>query len=183
MKKSDKILVSCTILIMIVTLIVAFTFAFLGYDTKQEDPNIYKTSCYKISYSENVEGVTIENAYPISDEEGLSQDPYEVTITNNCQTAMTYNVLLNVQNSSTTDESLIRIGINDTAYDLIEFSKVDAMTTDSKYAYNIKTDTVAVGESKTLKFRSWLGPQVTIGNGENSRFVNKISVDITNIIN
>ena len=179
MKRSEKILTFCTILIMLLTLLFASAYAYLGYESKQQNKNNFKASCYDITYDEKVDGVTLYNNYPISDEAGLAQEPYSLTLTNNCEYSLNYNLYLNVMNESTTDNSLLRIGINGIAADLTNFTRADANVEDARIAYNLKTGSIKSKESITLNINSWMAPTVTTGFGENSQFVNKISVEIT----
>ena len=67
MNKKNKILIFSTIIVMVLILIFAFAYAYLGYNAKQEKDNVYKVSCYDVTYDESLEGVTLENAYPVSD--------------------------------------------------------------------------------------------------------------------
>jgi len=178
MYKKNKILIFSTVIVMVLILIFAFTYAYLGYNAKQEKDNVYKVSCYDVTYDESLEGVTLENAYPVSDEVGLNQTPYTLKLTNNCSYSLNYNIYLNVLEDSTTDDSLLRIGVNGVASDLTSFDVVAPTIKNTKNAYKIMNGSIATNKTIEVNVTSWMSSAVTNDTGENSQFVNKISAEV-----
>ncbi len=202
MKKNEKIIIFISVICMVGFLLFATTYAFFSYNKKQDEENVYKTGCYNIVYDETRTGVTVENAFPVSDENAKARaksgklTPYELKITNNCKANMSYNVILNVLNGSTTSNDYIRVGLrsatNDTAISSIDYeakglkagssdslAEATPNITESNKAYILKSETLNSGESITYQFVSWMSSTVVDGQGENTQFLNKISVDVT----
>ena len=51
-------------------------------------------ACLQIELEENETGFTMENAWPISDEEGINLDGYHFNVINTCEEAVTYQIVL-----------------------------------------------------------------------------------------
>ena len=50
---------------------------------------------------QDANSISLSNAYPIPDEEGISLTPYTFTITNTCETYASFQINLEILNTST----------------------------------------------------------------------------------
>ncbi len=185
MKKSERIIISCTILIMVLVLIISSTYAFFSYDSEQKELNEFAAPCYDVTYAQKgKDNVQILNAYPSTDEEGLKQTPYTVTVTNNCPNTITYNTIMNVTEDSTTPNNLMKVGVtHDSEDEILELKNItpDETSSEFPYRYILTTDSLEQGKSKTYDFRAWMNENVKITdeeNGLNTSFINKISIEL-----
>ena len=178
MKKIGKVLAMLVVVIMLVVLLLGYGFAYFSYTAKQPNPNKFKASCYNITYGENNEGVHIENAYPIQDNDGLKQNPYTITLTNNCDIALSYFVYMEILNTSLMNEDYVRIAYNDEINDLRSYSTSTGHVNGSHHSYLLKESTLAQGASVTINIRNWIKSSVTDDYAEDDFFENKIFVDM-----
>ena len=69
--------------------VIGLTYAYWSRTLTQEDENLVYSDCLKLEVSWGSGGFTLDNAYPMTNEELVkdffpSQEPYTFTITNNC---------------------------------------------------------------------------------------------------
>ncbi len=143
--------------------------------------NIY--DCFTISYQETKgNGVTLEHGYPQTDEDGMQNSPYEITIKNTCETIATYNVILNKENSSTLDEQYLKVAVGDSYKNLNEY---ETTTTQSISGFNtaasyiIGTGVLTPDTTKIIDVRSWMDEDTSVANGTNKEFTFKITIEAT----
>ena len=123
-KKQIAIIVVAITLIITVT---TFTYALWSRTHIQTGVNTNTYACFEIAYEETNNGVTMENGYPQTDEQGMQNDSYEVQITNTCSTAAAYNVILNKEGTSTLEDDYLKVAVDE------EIQKLsDAQTVDTK---------------------------------------------------
>ena len=178
--KISKGLRICVFIVLIVVLILGLSYGYMSFSSSQEEANLLKSACFDVTYQEDVEGVNMKYYIPISDEDAMKQDAYTITLTNNCQEPLTYDVYLNIMSESSTPDSIIRMNYNDEIANLTDFNQTTAQVSGAKRAYKISTAFIAPAQTTTLSFRTWMSSEVTT-EGQNSQFVNKISIN-TNAI-
>ena len=178
--KISKGLRICVFIVLIVVLILGLSYGYMSFSSSQEEDNLLKSACFDVTYQEDVEGVNMKYYIPISDEDAMKQDAYTITLTNNCQEPLTYDVYLNIMSESSTPDSIIRMNYNDEIANLTDFNQTTAQVSGAKRAYKISTAFIAPAQTTTLSFRTWMSSEVTT-EGQNSQFVNKISIN-TNAI-
>ncbi|CDF11497.1 unknown [Mycoplasma sp. CAG:776] len=102
-KKYIILLISSIIIVIIAT--ISITFAYLSFNTKQEETNVLNTSCYNIDF-EDKNSINL-TGYPMSNTTAFKKiTPYTFTISNNdCHIGSGYQIILNVL-SSTSDQLL-----------------------------------------------------------------------------
>ena len=76
--------------ILVVLILVGVSYAYLKKSVVQSGSNDLNTlTCFEFSLAdtdaENT-GISLVNEYPVPDSEGLLNEPYKFTITNNCTT-------------------------------------------------------------------------------------------------
>ena len=95
--KKQIILLILSIAIVVFATI-GVTFAYLSISAVQSSANTISTTCFATTYTEsNRINIT---SYPMSTSKGLSLTPYSFTIKNTCNASSTYQVILNVKNTT-----------------------------------------------------------------------------------
>lgn len=175
--KNKKMLFIFSLSIIAIILIVAFSYAYLMYTTKQDEFNNFVAACYNVTYSENTEGISLESRVPMSDSDGLKTDPYVLSIKNNCSQTLPYTVNLNILSGSTTSDSAIKIAVNDEVT-LLTSNPVSSSTVDNALrAYNVGSGIIEAGKTVNISFKSWMDSNVRNNQQENTIFKNKITVE------
>ena len=94
-KKNNKkaIIITCVIIGIIAAVVAISTYAFWQVSKSQSDTNDIVAMCLDINLSSDDTGLSITNAWPTSDEDGLQNAPvYTFSVTNNCEKAINYTV-------------------------------------------------------------------------------------------
>lgn len=81
--KDNQIALGILILLLI-AICIGVSYAYWLVTRTQTGENAILSSCLKIELVSENEAISISDAYPISDEEGMSSTPYTFTIKNTC---------------------------------------------------------------------------------------------------
>ena len=171
---SNKKIVIVSALIMIVVILLGLTYAVWSRNFEQTGTNINTYDCFNITYSETNSGVSQLNSYPQSDSDGLTNEPYEVTITNTCETPASYSVVLHKLEGSTLDNSHVKVAV-----DNIELlSAADEVTSTIGTEGRTIYEGIVLGKSsKTIQVRSWMEENTSESDGANKTFNYKITIE------
>ena len=192
MDKENKrrIKISLMGVFLVLLVLVGVSFAVFNADLSGEKVQSIKTGCLKVEMSDKGD-VTIENASPETDEEGLEEDPYIYTIKNTCSVDAYYISTLNVTNNSNIDNiSKIKVALDGDSFvaptfvsDLEEIENVSDDTDISK-TYKIDEGYLKVGEERTFNLRNWIDYNVeSINGGLQSKIIVKSEARNNQIIN
>ena len=159
-KKYIAILISSIIIVVVAT--ISITYAYLSFNRSQESTNVLNTSCYDISFQDsNFINIT---SYPMSNETAFNTlTPYTFTITNNCAIGNSYQIYLNILNS-TSDELLTHINFSldkQTATSLSSLTPVNlpsgVSSSNVKSSYIIETGSLPnINSTKTFNLYLWI---------------------------
>ena len=123
------------------------------------------SSCGTMTLSEETQSIGLTNAYPMSDNKGLTTTPYTFDVTNTCTTDSTFNVYLVVLTDSTIDESNIKVNLDTTGTslvsDLTKYSLKDNINTQFqtktgktvKNTYLLDTKTITQNGTQSFNLR------------------------------
>lgn len=86
MRKSRKVLVLVAAIGLLLSLS-GITYAYLRVRKDQESTNqLTLLKCLGVDYEDKTNAVSINNAYPVSDEEGMKTNVYTFKVSNKCNT-------------------------------------------------------------------------------------------------
>ena len=106
MRKAKRVYLVIGI-IVVIGLVVGLSYAYWQLSFNQVDPNKAITNCLEIELVEESPEITIEDAYPITDEEGKRLDPFTFTIKNTCDSFVSYEVALGIADGTTLDSQYV----------------------------------------------------------------------------
>ena len=114
---------------LIIIMAIAGTYSIFTSTVKEEDYNTMTVGTLKIDYLKDESNLTLNGAYPISDEDGLKMEPYTFKITNSGSLNGSYKVkIVDDQDMINEDKcqnnllskSVIKVSINDEVPFLLE---------------------------------------------------------------
>ena len=163
-KKSQGSYQKLTILLLIaLILMLGGTYAWLTLSlTGTKTNNIVVGNLSLKLKDDTTNGISIDNAYPVSDNTGLTNNPYVFSLTNDGEIESTYTVYL--------DDEEITDGSTRMNDDYIKYSLTkNGIRENSKFLSSIKTtegrvlDTgkLAVGQSIDYELRLWIAEEVS----------------------
>ncbi|MCI8568042.1 MAG: hypothetical protein HFG48_01840 [Bacilli bacterium] len=152
---SNKRLVLFIIALTLV-LIIGTSYALWNITLKQTDENKITSGCFKIIFKDQ-NPIYLENAYPMTKEEGKRLIPYEFTIENNCGNAASYQINLELTNTTTLQNlEHIRTMLNESDNFLNENEEVEKTLDNATIAYKLSFGYLEKAEKKDFTLRLWL---------------------------
>lgn len=176
---SNKKIVIVTSIVMLLVLIAGVSYAIWSRSFTQTGTNLSKYDCFDIAFSEQKEGITLENGYPITDEEGLKTESYDLTIKNTCKILANYEVVLNKLNTSTLNDTNVKIAVDSDISLLSDLKTTNTNLTNATEGKVLTTGILASGQSKTIKVQSWMDENTTKADGASKSFSYKVTAEAT----
>ena len=168
------------LLILGILLVVGTSFAYWMLNFTQTNSNIISSACFSISYTDQ-DDINLERAYPILDSEGATLTPYQFTITNNCATYGSYQVNLEVLNTTTLNSNFVKAMFNEGTPKLVSnYTPVTKTLDNATTAYKLTQGFLNPNESITYTLRLWIDENVTMeDNISNKTFASKVTIAST----
>ncbi len=185
-KKKRNILVIIVLLIGVVV-IIGVSYALWSLNLTQTGKNDIASSCFNITFTDK-NNISLQKVYPILDEDGKKLTPYEFTITNTCDSYASFNVNLEVLNTTTlTNDDAVKVmissktGATETEINtnlLSSYKTTTKTLNNAKTAFNLTTGYLNAKESKTYTLRLWLDENVDMNTKgvQNTKFSSKVVV-------
>ena len=132
---------------------------------------------------EGTMAINLENAYPMTNEEGLEQTSYEFKIINDGTIDAYYKLKIEALETTDLPVSTIRYNLIENNEPITIEPKLLSNTTTTKKTsnnnnlYQIDTDIIKVGEEKTYKLNIWIDYEATIEQAANKTFEGKLEIE------
>ena len=166
-----------------IILLMGISYAYWQFVVNQTGNNRVSSTCLSISLEDVTSEIRMENAYPITDEEGMETTPYEFTITNTCDTFISYDVILGVlaNEDPTTDMNASYIAAVIDRGAVQTLNNYEATTVDGyKEAYILQTGSLSPTDEVSYSLRLWMDEDVTATDDSmNKNFLSKVVVRAT----
>lgn len=180
--KSNNNTVKNLALALLLVVVVGFTgisFAYFTVD-RISNPNAVggkaSTNGPKISLYEETTGITLDSMYPVPDELGKSSShEYSFRVRNEENKNITSKIILEVEDGSTLDDSLVSISLNGVVYTLGNLSKVDS-SQGYKSSYLVTSIPMSGGETVKNSLRVWVNENGKVENAQNKTWSSRIQV-------
>ena len=184
MRRKEKTTIIFSIIGVILSLS-GITYAYLRTRNEQEDKNIITTlTCLNVSLENIKEGIKLENAYSITDEEGEKEVPYTFVIKNNC--AMDVNININLESLKIEGNKLasnqLKVKLNSIDEEINEkkllsnYAETTPTISTAESSNKLSSYFLAGGDSKTFELRLWIDENVTWEEGKNKGYEGKIVI-------
>ncbi len=177
MTKKNIIFLSVS-LILIILLGIGVSYSMWNISTSQDTNNTAYTECFDLYITNKENNISLDNAYPISNDKGKSLTPYTFTITNTCDITAQYNINLEVLNNSTLSSKFIDVMFEGNINLLSSYDSTDKVNTSSIESRKLTTGILKSKESKDYSLRLWIDYNTTLEdlNNEIKTFKSKIVV-------
>ena len=183
MKKKTGLLLG--ILLVAITIAVGVTYALWQVTLQQSSSNVITTGCFNVTLEEG-DAITLNNAYPITDEEGKELTPFTFTIKNSCNEKASY--VINLETISTGDKILsdeyVKASLKNNEKELFLSTlnstneNVEKVIESSLKAYKLTTGVLNASEEKTFELRLWMDENTpTVEDAMNAGYMGKITIN------
>lgn len=190
MKKRDYMIIGIGVACMILTIVIGMSYAYWKLSKVQSGVNVVNTTCFDIEFTEG-NAITLSNAIPISDEEGLAYVPYTFTLSNKCGTWAEYQINLEAleqgANVKVLPDTYIHEDLQEDGKQVSNSKlKTEMLTSktleEAKSAYKLHQGTLKTGETKEYALRIWMDKDVGMDNASmNASFKAKITIEFSAI--
>ena len=185
MKKNNKKKIFVVMgILMLLGIVVGVSYAWWSSRATQTTINKISSDCLKIEIEDvNKSAISLEKAYPLTDEEAKKLTPYTFKVKNTCNLGVTYDVNLEVMDVSNRLKSeYIATSFNEGEKKKLNTYPSGTVSYKEDYvaveAYGLTSGTLKAGESKTYTLKLWMDESVTVeDDAMNKTFIGKISVN------
>ena len=175
-------------LIAFLFVLIAASYAYIRYTASGKETNVIKSGCLRTTLTETTSGISLANAIPITDADGISGVPYTYTIENTCNLTARYETTFNILNTSTLANGaeggfkIYITGPNDLVIgpkilNNFETTILDNGDTDIELSYIVDSGYLAQGESATFNLRMWIDYNATYEMAGNSTLNGRLVVN------
>ena len=173
-------------LLIIIVLSMGFSYAYYMISLKSDGNNVAKSDCFKLELTSENDAITLNNMYPISDEEGLKTTGYTFTIKNICSMYASYQVNLeDLEVAKKLSNEYVKVSLNNSIPKLLStYQTVTPALKEAIGSYMLTGGTLAPKDmdnsSKTYTLRLWMDYDTPLSDETtNAGFKNKIAVIAT----
>ncbi len=167
------------LLLLAITFIVSGTsFALWQLTFTQKTTNRITSGCFKISFKDN-NPINLQDAIPITDTDGKNLVPYEFTLENTCDSYVSYQINLEVLNSSSfTNDNNIKLQLQNYNPKMLTSNKtVDPTLEETRNSYQLEKGYIGKEETISFNLRLWLDENTPLTEDTmNKSFLSKITV-------
>ena len=166
-------------LIVIVLLGIGVSYSLWNISVSQDTVNTATTNCFNVEITSQKNSISLENAYPISNEKGKKLTPFSFTITNTCDIFASYTVSLESLKGTTLSSKFLNAMINNEEIKkLSDYEATDTVNDGSIESHILAKGSLGSGDSEDYTLRVWIDYDTTMEdlNNETKTFKSKIVV-------
>ena len=173
---------------LLITLVVfmGVSYAWFRLKLTQTNSNVIGTrTCLDASLTEDTSKITLSDAFPISDEDGLKQTPFTFTLKNNCDSYVKVYITIDSKYRTSTNgaylkDSFLKVnlsskGTTDGSSVLLGSQTLTELEGTNK-GYILVTTGLKANEEKSYDLRVWMDGETSIEDGLNKNWEGKIVV-------
>ena len=173
-------------LLITVLCIIGVSFAwFRLYLSQTENNTIASRTCFNTTLTEDTSKISLTDAFPIIDEDGLKQTPFTFTIKNNCNSYVKVYITIDSTyrestNTSYLKDNYMKVNISPkgttTSKSVILGSQTLTDLENNRKGYIIVSIGLKANEEKSYDLKIWMDSAVTTEQGLNKNWSGKIVV-------
>lgn len=177
--KKFKIQVAVFAILVCIT-IISITYGVFFTNKNQGETNKIASGCFSSTFTDGNNSITLANALPTTDADGLASTPYTFNLKNTCTIKIKYAVILNVKSGSFSD-SYVGTSLDGTSSKALNTYQTNTTYTnyiesDYSNSYILSTGVLDENSSLDFSFRAWLLENVTYENVKGSSWDGQIKV-------
>ena len=184
-KKKRKLSIYYGLLVTVICIIgVSFAW-FRLYLSQNENNTLVSRTCFNTTLTEDTSKISLTDAFPITDEDGLKQTPFTFTIKNNCNSYVKVYITIDSTyrestNTSYLKDNYMKVNISPkgttTGKSVILGSQTLTDLENNRKGYIIMSTGLNANEEKSYDLRIWMDSAVTTEQGLNKNWSGKIVV-------
>ncbi|MDO4341523.1 MAG: hypothetical protein Q4C44_02125 [bacterium] len=173
-------------LLLVIILIIGVSYAYFMLRKEQTNDNVIGTrTCLNTTLNEQTSRILLEDAIPISDNDGLNQTPFTFSVTNNCDSYVKLTITIENENRESTstsllNDNLIKVNLSPKGtttgtsklLGILTLTDIEA----GRKGYIISETGLKGGETKEYDLRTWMDSNTTLDEGLGKSWEGKIVI-------
>ena len=182
-QREKKKMLLFVILTVVICAAITTSFALWQLTLKQTDKNVITTACFNVKMMNESDSITLDNAYPVTDEDGMKNDSYTFSIKNVCSSEAYYQV--NLEELTTELKQLsgkyIKVSLNDSkGKNLYNYTSAENTLENALSARKLTTGKLNAEEEVTYTLKLWMDKDTpAIDEVMNASFNSKITIVVS----
>ncbi len=179
MIKSKKIKVLIISILCILAITIGLSYGYYLLNKIQENNNIAGSKCFNLEFTNEKNAISLDNMYPISDEEGRKLTPYSFTITNTCDMLAGYTVNMEMLEGTTLNSKYLASLVNNGDIKLLSsYDTAKTTISGSVESRTLDTNILTPGASKEYSISLWMDKSVTLADDAQNKILSaKVVID------
>ena len=186
MKNKFTLLASIAV-VGLIALVSGTTYAFWKIDKSQTNTNVINSSCLNMTMDSQLNDINLQNAFPISDNDGLNSTAFTFTITNKCTSSAHYTVYLEMLNGTDLKSDYVKVSFNEkgsakgtptklSSYSQYQTLKISGTKEGRTLISGVQ---LAASGTKSYELRLWMDGAITVANNDamNKTYKSKIVIE------
>ena len=163
MKNKKKLIITSISIIAISIAFIGLSYAYWYIRNIQDTTSNATTGCFQVELINQSEEINLENAYPITDEEGLKLKPFSFTIHNTCSIFAHYYVNLELLEGTTLNSHYVATRVNNEEIKTLDsFTKALTTIDNSVSSYTVAEGYLGANDSEDYSISLWIDEDVTV---------------------
>lgn len=177
MKKNIVFILLSLMIILLVG--IGASYSMWNISVSQDNVNTATTKCFNVEITSQNNSISLENAYPISNDKGKKLTPFSFTITNTCDIFASYSVNLESLKETTLNSKFLNVMLNNEEIKkLSDYDTTSIVNNDSIESHTLINGSLGSGDTVDYTLRIWIDYDTTMDdlNNETKVFKSKIVV-------
>ena len=147
----------------LVLISIGFSYAYWRFTKMQEKTNTATSGCFNIELTNQSGEINLGNAYPITDEEGLTLKPFSFTIHNTCNIFAHYYVNVELLEGTTLNSHYVATRVNNEEIKTLDSFNTAVTTIDNSVSsYTVAEGYLGADDQEDYSISLWIDEDVTV---------------------
>ena len=175
MKKNIVFILLSLMIILLVG--IGTSYSMWNISVSQDNVNTATTKCFNVEITSQNNSISLENAYPISNDKGKKLTPFSFTITNTCDIFASYSVNLESLKETTLNSKFLNVMLNNEEIKkLSDYDTTSIVNNDSIESHTLINGSLGSGDTVDYTLRIWIDYDTTMDDLDNETKVFKSKI-------
>ena len=163
MKNKKKLIITSISIIAICIAFIGLSYAYWYVRNIQDTTSNATTGCFQVELTNQSGEINLDNAYPITDEEGLKLKPFSFTIHNTCSIFAHYYVNVELLEGTTLNSHYVATRVNNEEIKTLDSFNTAVTTIDNSVSsYTVAEGYLGADDQEDYSISLWIDEDVTV---------------------
>ena len=163
MKSKKKLIITSISIIAVCIAFIGLSYAYWYVRNIQDTTSNATTGCFQVELTNQSGEINLDNAYPITDEEGLKLKPFSFTIHNTCSIFAHYYVNVELLEGTTLNSHYVATRVNNEEIKTLDSFNTAVTTIDNSVSsYTVAEGYLGADDQEDYSISLWIDEDVTV---------------------